>query len=88
MGSASSETYLPKVWENRYPQSFTINDTPMVAEIKYIDVVLRPGTMICVPTQTLYSLEPKDRSESAFHAHLVLEVHSPVSKLASLLESI
>lgn len=88
MVSASSETYLPKAWENRYPQSFTINDTPMVAEIKYIDVVLRPGTMICIPAQTLYSIEPKDRGPNTFHAHLILEVHNPVSKLASLLESL
>ena len=81
--SPSSETFLPTAWEHRYPQSLTINDTPMVGEIKYIDVILRPGTMVCIPSQTIYSLQPKDYT--AFNAATVIEVHSPISKLAKML---
>lgn len=84
--SASSETFLPKAWQNRFPQGFTINDSPMVGEINYIDVVVRPGTMLCVPAQTLFSTQPKEFGP--FHSALILEVHTPVSRLAKLLESI
>lgn len=84
--SASSETFLPKAWEHRYPQSFTINDTPMVGEIKYVEVIVRPGTMLCVPAQTLFAVQPKEFGP--FHAALIIEVHSPVSRLAKLLEGL
>lgn len=83
--SASSETFLPKEWLHRYPQSFTINDTPMVGEINYIDVVVRPGTMLCVPAQTLFAAQPKEIGP--FHAAVIVEVHSPISRLAKLLET-
>jgi hypothetical protein len=84
--SASSEQFLPKAWDYRYPQSFTINDTPMVGEIKYVEVIVRPGTMLCVPAQTLFAAQPKEFGP--FHAALIIEVHSPVSRMAKLLESV
>jgi hypothetical protein len=82
--SASSEPFLPKAPENRYPSSFSMNDTPMVGEIKYIDVVVRPGTMLCIPAQTLFSLEQTEKGP--FHAALLFEIHTPVSWLAKMLE--
>lgn len=78
-----SESFLPANWKYRYPHTLTINDSPLVAEIKYIDIILRPGTMICVPTQTIFSIEP---DSSSFHSGLWIEVDSPVSKLAKFLE--
>jgi hypothetical protein len=84
--SASSESFLPKEWRDRFPQSFTVNDTPMVGEINYIDVVVRPGTMLCVPAQTIFSVAPKEFGP--FHAAVILEVHTPISKLAKFLESV
>ena len=84
--SQSSEAFLPVHWENRYPQSFTINDSSMVSEIKYIDVIVRPGTMICNPAQMLVSMQPKD--VGTFNAALILEVHSPISRLAKFLAQV
>lgn len=80
-----SESFLPVEWKFRYPRTLTINDSPLVAEIKYIDIILRPGTMICVPTQTIFSLEP---DSAAFHSGLWVEVDSPVSNLAKFLEEL
>jgi hypothetical protein len=80
-----SESFLPAEWKFRYPHTLTINDSPLVAEIKYIDIILRPGTMICVPTQTIFSLEP---DSATFHSGLWVEVDSPVSNLAKFLEEL
>lgn len=80
-----SESFLPADWKYRYPNTLTINDSPLVAEIKYIDIILRPGTMICLPAQTIFSMEP---NEATFHSGLWVEVDSPVSKLAKFLEDL
>jgi hypothetical protein len=85
--SPSSEPFLPAGWdavENaRYPRLYTVNDTPMVGEIKYLDVIVRPGTMLCLPAQTVFSMEPKEVGK--FNAAVMIEVHSPVSRLSKLL---
>ena len=80
-----SESFLPTDWKYRYPRTLTINDSPLVTEIKYIDIILRPGTMICIPTQTIFSMETKD---GTFHSGLWIEVDSPVSNLAKFLEDL
>ena len=80
-----SESFLPNDWKYRFPSTLTINDSPLVTEIKYIDIILRPGTMICLPTQTIFSMEAKD---AAFHSGLWIEVDSPVSNLAKFLEDL
>ena len=80
-----SESFLPTDWKHRYPRTLTINDSPLVAEIKYIDIILRPGTMICVPAQTVFSIEP---DAATFHSGLWVELDSPVSNLAKMLEDL
>jgi hypothetical protein len=80
-----SESFLPTQWNFRYPHTLTINDSPLVAEIKYIDIILRPGTMICIPTQTIFSVEP---DSATFHSGLWIEVDSLVSNLAKFLEEL
>jgi hypothetical protein len=81
-----SETFLPSNWKHRYARTLTINDSPMVGEIQYIDVILRPGTLICIPTHCIYNLEPDPSSE--FHSSLVVEVDSPISNLTKFLEDL
>ncbi len=78
--SKDSEDFLPPAWDYRYVSSFTPNDTPLVAELKYLDIVLRPGTALCIPRHTILSLEPSE--PSAFSALALLEFHMPVSLLA------
>lgn len=78
--SKESEDYLPPAWNYRYLTSFTINDTPLINELKYLDVVVRPGTAICIPRHTVISLEPND--PISFSAGVLLEFHMPVSLLA------
>ena len=81
-----SESFLPANWKHRYARTLTINDTPMVGEIQYIDVILRPGTLICIPSHCIYNLEPDPASE--FHSSLLVEVDSPISNLTKFLEDL
>jgi hypothetical protein len=80
-----SESFLPANWKYRYPHTLTINDSPLVGELKYIDIILRPGTMLCLPTHAVYSIQP---DSSSFHSCLYMEFNSPVSTLAKFLEGL
>jgi hypothetical protein len=81
--SKGSEAFLPKAWNYRYPDGFTQDDTPLVADLKFIDIILRPGTTLCLPPHLLVSIQPKD--PSVFHAFAIVEYHEPISKLAKSL---
>ena len=81
-----SEQFLPTAWKYRYPRTLTINDSPLVSEIQYIDIVLRPGTMLCLPSHCIFSIEPDE--PSAFHSALWVEVDSPISSTSKFLEDL
>jgi hypothetical protein len=55
-----------------------------VADLKYLDIVLRPGTALLIPAHTIYSLQPAAASPDAptFHAAALLEYHEPISLVA------
>ncbi len=78
--SSDSEQFLPKNWNYRYLSSLTPNDTPLVADIKYLDVVLRPGTALLLPPHKIVTMEPQN--PNAFSAFAILEYHEPISLLA------
>lgn len=77
--------YLPNQWRGRFPETFTLQDTPLVGEIKYITVKVRPGTMLCIPTHWYYSIRVEDKKAAAMWAKFTLE--NPISSLASMMES-
>jgi len=83
--SKRSESFLPTTWVNLYPDSLSINDTPLVNEIQFIDVVLRPGTMLIIPCQFVYSCRAEG---GGFHGAVVLEYDTLISNLANALENI
>ena len=79
--SRESESFLPATWQYRYPATLTLNDTPLVADLKYLDIVLRPGTTVCLPPHIIVSMEPVKES-SAFFAIAMVEYHEPITLLA------
>jgi len=81
-----SEQFLPAAWKHRYPRTLSVNDSPLVSEIQYIDIVLRPGTMLCLPTHCIYSIEPD--TATTFHSAICIEVDSPISNLTKFLEGL
>jgi len=74
--SKDSETFLPKEWMYKYPGDLSPNDTPLVADLKYIDIIVRPGTMICFPPHFVISMKPNQES---FTAAAIVEYHEPIS---------
>ena len=79
--SKSSEPFLPSAWESRYVTSFTSDDTPLVADLKYMDIVLNPGKALCIPAHMIFSVEPK----GPFCSAAIIEYHEPISLLAKSL---
>lgn len=76
--SKDSETFLPTAWQYKYISSLTLNDTPLVSDLKFLDIVLRPGTTICLPPHCIISVEPVKES-SRFFAFTSIEYHEPIS---------
>jgi hypothetical protein len=74
-----SESFLPPSWQYRYPGSFSPNDTPLVADLKYMDIIVRPGTLLCLPPHTIVSIQPKG---DEFSAAAIIEYHEPISLLS------
>ena len=77
--------FLPKVWRNRFPETFRIQDTPLVGDLKYITIKLRPGNVLCVPTHWYVSIRAEDTKKPCLWGWF--EMHNPISKIASFMES-
>lgn len=79
-----SESFLPANWKFRYPANLTVNDTPLVGEIQFIDIILRPGSMAILPSHCIYSLTPA--SSAQFHGAVIIEIDSPISNVGTFLD--
>lgn len=79
------EKCLPKLWRGRFPELFTIQDTPLVGEIKYITIKLRPGNMICIPSHWFYSVSSTDKKKPALWCRFTID--NPISSIASFMET-
>lgn len=79
--SRQSETFLPENWQYKYPATLTLNDTPLVADLKYLDIIVRPGTTVCLPPHSIISIEPVKESSELF-ALVIVEYHEPITLIA------
>lgn len=77
--------FLPKVWRGRFPETFRIQDTPLVGELKYITIKLRPGNLLCIPTHWYVSIRAEDPKQPCLWGWF--ELHHPISAIASKMES-
>ena len=80
------ETYLPKVWRGRFPEVLTIQDTPLVGEIKYINIKVRPGNVLIIPTHWFVSIRAVNREVEKPLLWSWIEIHNPISSLAARME--
>jgi hypothetical protein len=79
----TAEKFLPTRWAGRYLSELTVSDTPLLKEIQFIDIILRPGHMLHIPAHWIYCCKAIDLSVLPLCG--ILEVHHPISKLASSL---
>ena len=41
--------FLPPKWMGQFPTEWTEKDTPFMKDLKYMDIIIRPGTCIIIP---------------------------------------
>jgi len=91
----SVESALPAVWLDGFPAQFTAKDTPFLSDLKYMDIILRPGNGLFMPAHWFVSWESHvstDESRAATESHSkeegtlpmvgTISYHSPISLLA------
>jgi hypothetical protein len=77
----SMESMLPTPWMDCFPSQLTKKDTPFVEDIRYIDIVLRPGTSLFIPAHWFFSWSAVATSEITPMV-CTISYHSPISLLA------
>jgi hypothetical protein len=77
----NSESVLPAAWKNCFPGTLTTSDTPFVADIKFIDIILRPGNCLFMPAHWFVSWTGTDKSEKPVMA-CTISYHTPISYMA------
>lgn len=78
----SMESNLPTMWHNRMPADLSLKDTPFINELKYMDVILRPGTCFILPPHWFVSWTPTQNTTSSSPMVCSVSYHSPISLLA------
>jgi hypothetical protein len=75
------QSSLPANWLNCFPANLTTKDTPFVADLKFIDIILRPGNCVFMPAHWFVSWTT---TEKANRTPMVCTIsyHTPVSLLA------
>lgn len=77
----SQESYLPIKWKNRTFDTLTTQDTPLLNQIKFIDVSLRKGHMLVLPPHMIVNIQSQPEQEVWT---TIIELHHPISRLASM----
>lgn len=82
--SETVEAYLPAKWIGCFPANLTINDTPFVGDLKFIDIILRPGSCIFMPAHWFISWTSHVTDSSPNKTPMVCSIsyHTPISLLA------
>lgn len=84
------EYTLPKDKESYFPNDLDANNTPFYDELKFLDVILRPGNCLLIPSHWIYSIstlsEPNSTPESSQPPvnplFSIIEYHNPLSLFA------
>ena len=74
------EPSLPSKWVGCFPSQLTAKDTPFVADVKYIDIVLRPGSCLFMPAHWFVSWTSME--SKVVPMACTISYHTPISLLA------
>lgn len=77
----SVESSLPVHWRNCIVKNLTAKDTPFLSDLKYMDVILRPGTCLFMPAHWYVSWTSHETSTVVPMA-CTISYHTPISSLA------
>lgn len=77
-GSAKTTQSLPPSLDGVFPNQLTVYDTPFVADLQYMDIVLRQGSCLIMPSHWYMSWQPLEET-GPVPLVCVVEYHTPVS---------
>ncbi len=78
----TAESYLPTTWKERRFNSLTAQDTPLLSQIKFVEVKLKKGNLFVLPAHMIVDITtPQGAKEDCWF--LLAEVHHPISRIAS-----
>jgi hypothetical protein len=61
----------------------TVKEIPWIGEVKYIEVKLRPGNAILIPSHWWVAVKPVESKESVLSWYWTAEFHTPISWVVS-----
>lgn len=77
----NSQPFLPGNWVGTFPSQLTIRDTPFIGDLKFIDIILRPGNCLLMPAHWFWSWSSSsDANKSAMAC--TIAYHTPISSAA------
>lgn len=79
--SENSESSLPANWVGCFPANLTSKDTPFVNDLKYIDIIVRPGNCVFMPAHWFVSWTSTEKSDVTPMV-CTISYHTPISYLA------
>lgn len=79
LAAESTKFILP--WEDLFVNELKPADYPLFSEVRFMDIILRPGTMLILPPHWILSM----KSDENLPIFAWIEVHHPISKLATSL---
>lgn len=79
--SENMESFLPTQWKNKFPSQLTNKDTPFIKDIKFIDIIIRPGTCLVMPPHWFISWTSTENS-TQLPMVSTISYHTPISLLA------
>jgi len=73
--------YLPVNWERMNFDSLKTEDTPLLSQLQFIEVKVRPGTALCIPAHILVNITQHSESTETLFTYIV-DIHHPISRFA------
>jgi hypothetical protein len=77
--NGSSNAYLPTKWQGKRVKKLTRDDAPLLKQIQYVDVIVRPGSALLIPPHWKVSWENHEAPTPALGVWI--EIHHPLSNL-------
>lgn len=77
----NNEISLPPNWIGCFPANLSLKDTPFVSDLKFIDIILRPGNCAFIPAHWFVSWTTTAESTTVPMV-CTISYHTPISSLA------
>jgi len=73
--------YLPLRWEGRNFDTLKTEDTPLLSQLQFVEVKLRPGTALLIPAHVLANITQHPESPETLFTYCV-DLHHPISRFS------